>query len=74
MTAGGNDDEGSALGNDDDAMHAIHSNDRQCRTLVYITKDKRSTLVDVLQILSLFNDHPNALNTANRMYTWQAMW
>ena len=28
LTAGGNDDEGSALGNDDDAMRAIHSNDR----------------------------------------------
>ena len=62
LTAGGNDDGGSALGNDDDGARGIHSSDR---AVPYRTRDTSLTAVGLLQILSLFNDDANALNTAN---------
>ena len=52
LTAGGN----------DDAVRAIHSNDR---AVLYKTTENRLTADRLLQILTLFNDDPNVLNTAN---------
>ncbi len=62
LTAGGNDDGGSSLGNDDDVVRAIRSN---YGVVSYITRDKRLTPVCLLQMLSLFIDDPNAMNTTN---------
>ena len=64
MNARGNDDDDSPLGNDDDVVRGIHSNDR---AVPYRTRDTRLTAVGLLQILSLFNDDPNVMNTANRI-------
>ena len=42
LTAGGNDDDARPLGTDDDAVRAIHNNDR---AVPYTTKESRLTPV-----------------------------